>query len=112
MAIDELTAVVKPPKDPLEAGPAERWNSVQEQMGIKLPTDLRDFGLSYGTGKFSEQGIVVFNPFAAGFPHQVEETLLPWRSLKAGEGDDEVPFAIFPETPGLLCWGTDENGAG
>jgi hypothetical protein len=25
-------------------------------------------------------------------------------------GDDEVPYSLFPERPGLLPWGSDDNG--
>lgn len=112
MSIDELVAVVKPPAQPLEAGPVECWNEIQEKLGTKLPDDLRDFGLTYGTGSFSKLGIRVFNPFAAVFLQWIEEEVGAWRDLKAAEGEEEIPFGVFPESPGLLPWGKDNNGNG
>jgi hypothetical protein len=112
MAIQELTSLVPPPAQPLEAGPTERWDEIQAKLGTALPADFRDFGLAYGTGKFIEQGITVFNPFAAVFSQQMEETLAIWRSLKKAEGRREVPYPVFPQKRGLLSWGVDEGGNG
>jgi hypothetical protein len=112
MAIQELIAVVPPPTSPLEAGPREKWDAVQSHLGTKLPLDLLEFGLTYGTGKFAGQGIWVFNPFAAVYLQEIEETLSIWRSLKEGEGEQEVPFSVFPDMPRLFPWAADEGGAG
>ena len=112
MAITELTDLIPPPPDPVEAGSEELWDEIQQDLGLPLPDDLRDFGFAYGTGKFVEQGILVFNPFAAVYRNWLNESVSAWQSLRDGEGDAEVPFDLFPSTPGLLPWGSDEGGAG
>ena len=112
MSIHELTAAMKPPKQPLETGSAERWREIQEKLGTQLPGDFRDFGLTYGTGRILDQGIAIFNPFAAIFWQWMEEQISVWRDLKASEGDSEVPFEVFPGSPGLLPWGLDADGSG
>jgi hypothetical protein len=111
MAISELTSAVRPPSKPFEAGPRDQWERIQRELGTPLPSDLRDFGLTYGTGMF-KQGICVFNPFAAVFLDQMEEAIGCWRSLKEAEGEEEVPFEVFPDTPGLFSWGCGDQGEG
>jgi hypothetical protein len=49
MSIEELRAVVPPPGQPLEAGPAERWPAVQAALGIELPACR--FETDYSTGQ-------------------------------------------------------------
>jgi len=112
MAINELSAIVRPPTDPVEAGPESLWDEIQQDLGILLPNDLRDFGLAYGTGSFVEQGIFIFNPFSRSYRKSLDENLFAWKSLRDGEGDREVPFELYPNTPGLLPWGCDDQGAG
>lgn len=112
MAIEDLMAVVPAPAHPLETGTVGQWRQIQKDLGIRLPKDFRDFGQRYGTGRFTELGITVFNPFAAVFREWLDESLAVWRTLKAGEGDEEVPYDVFPVQPGLLVWGADEGGAG
>src|SRR5437762_2069341 len=109
MAISDLKAIVTPPIQPLEAGPSNRWARIQKTLGFPLPSDLRDFGLNYGTGIFANLGLRVFNPFSANYRRSIDEQSVVWRSLKAGEGDAVVPYDVFPKHPGLLPWGSSES---
>ena len=53
MSIQELTAVIPPPNQPSEAGKPQNWLAIQKALGLKLPDDLRDFGMRYETGRFN-----------------------------------------------------------
>lgn len=52
MSVEDLTKVVSPPKSPLSSGDEAAWTTVQKDLGIVLPEDLRDIGSRYGTGRF------------------------------------------------------------
>lgn len=112
MAVEALTGVVAPPEEPLEAGPESDWEAVQTDLGIRLPNDLLDFCLVYGSGTFVELGMTVFNPFSISYRHRLDATASRVQSLKDAEGDAEVPFDVFPQLPGLFPWGYDDQGAG
>jgi hypothetical protein len=109
VAIDELLAVIPPPENPIDAGTLERWPSVIERVGIALPDDLRDIGIHYGSGRFANGEIQIFNPFAEGYTTLVECECQILRDLR-GADPEEVPFGIYPERSGLFPWGRDYNG--
>jgi hypothetical protein len=109
MAIEELIAVVPPPLAPLEAGPMERRNEVEKALGVILPDDLYELGLRYGSGRFANE-IEVFNPFSKKYLENVDMVSECYRGLKQAEGDDFIPYDIFPKSPGFLPWGDTMNG--
>ncbi|HMF16701.1 MAG TPA: hypothetical protein VKE98_05805 [Gemmataceae bacterium] len=111
MSIGELTAVVRPPSNPLETGDCVRWRAVQNELRIALPEDFKDLGLLYGTGYFGSDhwSLKVANPFAPVFVERVRadcEFLHEFKDTVEGE----VPYSIFPDCPGLFLWGQDDNG--
>src|SRR5262245_15223 len=108
MSIKELTAVMKPPERPADNGSPEGWQHVQRELGLELPPDLREFGLTYGSGKLVNLGVVVLNPLAPGYVKSVRWTLEGLRTARANEAFSED---VFPHKPGLFPWGWDENGA-
>jgi hypothetical protein len=109
MAIQELIAVVPPPSAPVDAGPVERINEVEKAVGIHLPDDLYQFSLCYGSGRFAGE-IEVFNPFSKKYLESVNMVAECYRGLKQAEGDNFIPYDIFPKSPGLLPWGDTMNG--
>ena len=62
MAIQELSAVVKPPPKPLETGGRTEWRAIEEQLETGLPRDYREYVLSYGTGLLSGFIVVLHFP--------------------------------------------------
>src|SRR5262249_40778249 len=81
------------------------------QLGIKLPSDYRDFGIRYGTGEFNDNGrtdIVVYNPFSARFRENVLRDCEMLQSIL--QRRDFRDYGVFPTVPGLLPWGRDVDG--
>jgi hypothetical protein len=109
MAIEELIVVVPPPSAPVEAGPLERKVEVERALGTALPDELYDLGLRYGSGRFGGE-IEVFNPFSKKYLEKVKMVNDCYRGLKEAEGDDLIPYDIYPKIPGLFPWGTTTNG--
>ena len=107
MSIEELTDIVPPPENPLNAGPAEKWDAVCNELGTQLPSDLRDLALTYGSGHFANN-IMVFNPFDEAYRRAVDRELETLRDWNEGE-EQEIPYADFPETRSLLPWGADDQ---
>ena len=109
MSIGELVAVAPPPEKPLEAGRGpEDWKRVQEAIGVALPSDLGDFGMCYGTGRFIGD-IQVYNPFAMLYRRIIDFECNFLRELKK-PGRDRLPYDVHPDRPGLFPWGRDQNG--
>jgi hypothetical protein len=112
MAIEELLSVVRPPRRPVEAGEPDELPDIERRLGISLPKDYVDFGLRYGTGVFVDSGrlnITVLNPFSDKYIERVKSDsafLLKMKEIVP----QEVPYDIFPKSPGLLRWGYDDNG--
>jgi hypothetical protein len=104
--------LVRPPRKPLEAGNLTGWPAVEQKLGTPLPTDYRDFILTYGTGLFASF-YLIYNPFSVckwlNLHQQVERLCGEERAFKR-EFPEVVPYRIFPERPGLLPWAGDENG--
>src|SRR5262245_46073302 len=111
MAIQDLLQLVPPPADPLENGPRTRWDFVQQELGLQLPMDFREIGAHYGTGRFGF-GLEVLNVFSKSFRDQLDNELSRWLELKELEGEEELTYSIFPEAPGLLAWGSDDQSSG
>lgn len=108
MAIQDLTAIVQPPDEPLEPGKLAAWRSIQSKLGLALPDDLRDYGLAFGTGRFCGTYIQVFNPFSNEYRGLIDFQCDWLRDLK--NYDMFPPYDVYPDSPGLLPWGRDENG--
>ncbi|MCH7728829.1 MAG: SMI1/KNR4 family protein, partial [Planctomycetes bacterium] len=113
MSVSELMAVVTPPQQPLENGNNSQWAQVQDYMEVRLPEDFRDFGSRYGTGEFVDPDrlrIHVVNPFSKTYKSWTKQYCNMVRDLRRAEGRKCVPYKVFPKTPGLLPWGSDDNG--
>jgi hypothetical protein len=115
MAIDELTALVAPPESPSEVPERPGWKAIEKRLGVHLPSDYKEYVTTYGSGLLGNF-IIVASPFSA---HEgvelfsvIEMSCTALRERKENEGEEGVPFAIFPEESGLLPWGGDENGNG
>jgi hypothetical protein len=113
MAVAELIAILKPPAVPSEVPKSLNWTAIEAQLGVSLPPDYRDYVEIYGSGLLANF-IRVFNPFSASeylaLIPCVRAICETRRKLKQSEGDKEVPYDVYPDFPGILPWGNDENG--
>jgi hypothetical protein len=62
----------------------------------------------YGSGTFCGTYLWVVNPLSADFERAVNYLLTVLRETKETH---KFSYGVFPEQPGLLPWGSDENGS-
>lgn len=104
--IRDLTSVVPAPTSPIPTCSGDDWIVIQDELGIHLPNDLRDFGLTYGSGKFCNDFLRVFNPFDNRYRNEIEDELYTLREARKRG----MKYLVYPERPGLFPWGLDANG--
>jgi len=113
MSIEELTAIIPPPETPTEVPDDPDWGSIEIELGVSLPEDYKAFVVTYGSGLLGNF-IRIHNPFSASeytaLVPSVRRVSEIYREIKQSEGEDAVPFGIYPESPGLFVFGNDENG--
>lgn len=113
-ALVRLQEVLPPPEPAIETGSATAWASVEEDLGLALPSDYKQFIARYGTGSI-DRSLVVFNPFARFETLRLDRRNLisrqigPFRLHREEEGMD-VPYPLYPEPGGLLPWGRTTRG--
>ena len=110
MSLNELTTLVEPPNDPVDAGPLELRKEAEAKLGLSLPQDIIDFATTYGSGTFSDEQFWILNPFASWYMDNVQQICRIYSEMKRDEGDHYVPYDVYPIQPGLLPWGSDANG--
>jgi hypothetical protein len=113
MSIEKLTKLIPPPAKPVDVPDEQRWASVEKKLGTKLPSDYLEFSSIYGTGMIADPGrlrLTVFNPCAKAYESQFKTHCDIFQESKEMEGDDYVPYDIFPNSPGLFPWASDDNG--
>jgi hypothetical protein len=112
MSISRLAVLVPPPIRPTEVGSLEQWQAVELELGLELPSDYRDFVFAYGTGLFASF-YRIYNPFSAAkwinLSISIQRDCESVREIKRN-WPDRVPYRIYPDHPGLLPFGNDENG--
>ena len=76
-----------------------------------LPPDMFQFAEVYGSGFFDDGGILVavLNPFEKGFAAKQDRDLELLRDLKETEGDEYIPYVIYPDQGGILPWGYSDR---
>ena len=111
MSLLQLTRLIPPPETPIETGSSNRWNQVQERLGLNLPADYQSFLNTYGTGHFSN-GLVVYNPFARDDVHNLFQALEVHTLASSHVNKNSSihwsiidPFQLYPAQGGLLPWG-------
>jgi uncharacterized protein len=108
-----LEKLVAPPDAPFELGMPALRSRVERSLATALPSELYAFACEYGSGCFRPRGFTnvlrIFNPFSRRFLKTVRDDCRVYRRLKRIEGNDYIPYAIYPEKPGLLPCGTGEG---
>jgi len=113
MSLSELEAVVSPPSHPRDVADTSTWDRARALIGSEFPRDFRDFVFRYGEGVFNDPGrlcIFTRNPLRSDFEDQFRhdcELLLLMKSLNA---PNDFSYEVFPRSPGLLLWASDDNG--
>jgi len=107
LTIQELVAVVPPPTTPLDTD-VGNWAKAEELVGFSLPSDYRDFAVLYGSGNFCDGFLNVVNPLSVVKFQQAIDYLIEVLHEVSRRRND--PYSAYPENPGLLPWGADENG--
>jgi hypothetical protein len=114
MSVTALLKLVPPPASPTGVGRLPSWIDDEAKLGTGLPSDYKEFVTHYGTGLFADF-FIVYNLLARDtvfglIPNATKElAMIRLRNYKTIFGDD-FPYGIFPDKPGLLPWGKDENG--
>jgi len=116
MSIEQLVAVAPPPQNPVFTGTRGTWQSVEEEIGIPLPTDYKQLVNIYGLGYFGGY-ICPLNPFLPPLPplslYRLQSVIADLDQSKEYLGSNKAenvpPLPVYPEDHGVLPWGVDDN---
>lgn len=106
MAINDLLNVIPPPDKPVECRDGVKWEHAQETLGTDLPKSFLEIGTCYGSGRFCGF-LSILNPLSPDFESAVTYLLEVLRDVKESR---RYSYGVFPDRPGLLPCGGDENG--
>jgi uncharacterized protein (TIGR02996 family) len=99
--LDELRSLLPPPKRPFAN--TGNWDEVEKELGLVLPADYKAYIMAYGGGGFG--CIDIPSPF--GIRRDVRRWWESWAAIYRDISQYvEVPYPVFPEPGGLLCFGT------
>jgi len=113
MPISELNKYVAPPELATHIPKLDEWEVVQSQLGVRLPTELKEFCAKYGVGSFRGEetvGLSIWCPIdGLTFVNELRAECQRYLDARGEEESDDFPFKVFPEAGGLLPLGSDEN---
>lgn len=113
MSIDKLTALITPPEAACENQIIDGFAQFKTDSGFSLPKDYCDFITCYGSGLFADF-YFVYNALSSNkdlaLRPNVEAISKIEREMKEQFGSEYAPYELYPNSPGLLPWGGDENG--
>jgi hypothetical protein len=111
MAIADLMKILSRPVKPVEAGSSSDWLEIEQDLGINLPQDYKDFINAYGSGQVAEF-LWIYNPFSKEYQDSIS-TALDWVREEREDWDEEFqgpfPYSIYPDHGGLFPWGRIDN---
>src|SRR4051812_27468261 len=111
-SLKKLLKLVEPPSKPVNVGSQADWQRVEKEIGTALPSDYKAFIDAYGSGQFGHF-YWIYSPFSVS---DRTDLLVRIRELcERYQNDHEedrrrYPFPAYPQQPGLLPWGHDDNG--
>lgn len=110
MVVVDIATLIPPPAIPIQVGSLADWQAVEQELGVTFPTDFREFIFKYGTG-YLGSFYSVWNPFWSSNKF-VESVRLICAAERESQGrfPEFFPYAIYPDSPGFLPWGSDDNG--
>ena len=104
MYITHLKSFIPPPPAPFQN--SGDWSAAEAELGFGFPSDFKDLIHTYGSGEFFGT-LGVENPLRPWGRDGIRGLLASYRELRDA---CEYTFPLFPESPGLLSWGSDHNG--
>jgi hypothetical protein len=113
-SLRSLMQVAPPPSIPLETGAEDAWPRVEEDLGVPIPPDYREFVHAYGSGCF-QRFLWPLNPFSEDENLNLgrQAPMLLWAvQEQKRQAPETVPHPVHPESGGLFPWGRTENGDG
>jgi hypothetical protein len=106
MAINDLLKLISPPDKPVECKNGVKWKQAQKSLDTDLPNDFLEIATHYGSGRFCDF-LGILNPLSPDFESSVTYLLGVLRDVKESR---HYPYSVFPDRPGLLPCGGDDNG--
>ena len=112
--ISDLIGLVGTPRHPRArvAVEAQVWADVEYRLGLPCPPDFKQLLATFGEHAWG--GFLwVLSPSSSNENLHLERRghRLPGALHELRRKDaDEIPFALYPETSGLLPWGVTDNG--
>src|SRR5690242_11570565 len=108
MSITKLVAMITPPKSPLDS--EGNWRAAEIVVGAEFPSDFQQLISRYGSGAFFRGFLRVFNPLTVEGCACIKQSTDIYRKFR--DGLFPLPIPVHPDKPGLLPWGSDDNGNG
>jgi hypothetical protein len=109
MAVSELIKIIPPPSVPRQVGASAEWQAVEDALGVRFPSDYREFVFTYGTGQIGG-GYSVWNPFEGNKYVEHVRLICGYERDFRERFPHYSPYRIYPDCPGFLPWGGDDNG--
>lgn len=109
----KLTKKFPPPAKPKQIGSKREWQAVEKELGTKLPKDYWQYASKYGSGQWIQKDVdatSIYNPLAPGYVRFINEQLQMFRDYRAGNDPSDFEHQVFPESPGVLPIGSNDNG--
>jgi hypothetical protein len=116
--LERLIQIVRPPEEPVEIGDDTAFAAVEQQLGLSLPRDYKEYIATYGSGRWHVFWWIL-NPFSENehlnlLVQSQNRRPKKWSALDAEravrESEKKYPHAIYPESGGLLPWAITDNG--
>lgn len=108
-SLEALLDLLPPPDRPTPT-PID-WDSIEHQVGLRLPEDYKQYVEVYGHGLINDE-LVVLTPYGTRDYDIVDGSVLTLDADRAAAEyfPPEFPYRFFPEDPGLFPWATTGNG--
>lgn len=87
------------------------WKDAEKKIGIKLPSDYKNFIDKYGTGGL-DNFLWVLTPFDEGYINLIKrsEIILCAYEESKTQSDDGFVHDVYPNKDGIFPWGYTDNG--
>lgn len=109
MSLKQLIELIPPPANPIYGGTYDDWNDLEYEGIPKLPQGLFEIASHYGSGRFFQGSLKVFNPFAPDYYSTVKQMLDDHKQSRE-EFPEYEPYNAYPVEGGLFPFAFDDNG--
>ena len=112
MYINRLENIINSNNELVDKYTKEKWHEIELKLGIKLPTDYKEFIGRYGVGCINDF-LWVLNPFTQNSNLNLIEKGREIREayiISKNEFSEEFLYDVFPSDGGLLPCAITDNG--